>query len=294
MRQVDVKQIITDKERLNKLCNEFRKELEPEEDLKAKLAPLINTNNVEVLLTLDDAVLLAHKKLRYLFDIASLTSENTNSSPKQKAMLDLYAYLTLVEGVFSEMVEIIAFLLIENDHDLYDPKEMRFIDSYLQLKKLDLFVKIQFIEKHGFKNLTNAIDRNLRNCIAHLDFLVDEMGNITNTRTGEIFEYNENGLNNKITKKFVYALAVFGQTLFIILDCIGHPEDSSKTVKDVEDYILIEDKESWSAIVKHGTGFIYNDFGSQYPGNSPSWNTKENNKLHKIFLPSTTANDLFK
>jgi hypothetical protein len=49
--------------------------------------------------------------------------------------------------------------------------------------------------------------------------------------------------------------------------------------------MLIKDKESWNKIVKESNGFIFNDFGTHFLGNSPSWNTKENNKLHKSSCP---------
>ena len=49
--------------------------------------------------------------------------------------------------------------------------------------------------------------------------------------------------------------------------------------------MLIRDRQTWVQTVKEGVGFIYNDFGTHFPGNSPSWNTKENNKLHKAACP---------
>jgi hypothetical protein len=49
--------------------------------------------------------------------------------------------------------------------------------------------------------------------------------------------------------------------------------------------MLVEDRKTWLQIVKEGKGNIYNDFGTHFPGNSPSWNTKESNKLHKSSCP---------
>jgi hypothetical protein len=49
--------------------------------------------------------------------------------------------------------------------------------------------------------------------------------------------------------------------------------------------LLVRDKETWTQVVKEGRGFIYNDFGSHFPGNSLSWNTRDNNKLHKASCP---------
>lgn len=43
----------------------------------------------------------------------------------------------------------------------------------------------------------------------------------------------------------------------------------------------IEDGDMWEEVKNSGTGFIYNDFGSQFPGNHPNWNTTSFNKLHR-------------
>lgn len=42
----------------------------------------------------------------------------------------------------------------------------------------------------------------------------------------------------------------------------------------------VKDVDTWNKIVREGEGFIYNDFGTQFPGDSPTFNTRDNNKLH--------------
>lgn len=49
--------------------------------------------------------------------------------------------------------------------------------------------------------------------------------------------------------------------------------------------LLIEDGDTWTSIVADGTGFIYNDFGTQFSGDTPTWNTRDFNKLHKATCP---------
>jgi hypothetical protein len=46
--------------------------------------------------------------------------------------------------------------------------------------------------------------------------------------------------------------------------------------------MLIENIDNWNRIIQEGRGFIYNDFGTQFPGDSPTWNTRDNNKLHHV------------
>lgn len=45
--------------------------------------------------------------------------------------------------------------------------------------------------------------------------------------------------------------------------------------------MFIKDSNFFDNIVKEGVGYIYNDFGTQFPGNSPTWNTRDFNKLHR-------------
>ena len=46
--------------------------------------------------------------------------------------------------------------------------------------------------------------------------------------------------------------------------------------------MLIENIDEWNRIVREDSGFIYNDFGTQFPGDSPTWNTRDFNKLHHV------------
>lgn len=47
--------------------------------------------------------------------------------------------------------------------------------------------------------------------------------------------------------------------------------------------MLVKDIDTWSRIIRQGNGYIYNDFGTQFPGDSPMWNTRSFNKLHRAF-----------
>ena len=109
--------------------------------------------------------------------------EEMKKKPQQKSFLDLFLYMLLVEGVVTRLVELISFILIENDHDLYDTEGREFVKRFETLYKITLFTKLQFIEKHGFNLLSDAVDRKLRNSIAHIDFAVSEEGRIYDKKT---------------------------------------------------------------------------------------------------------------
>jgi hypothetical protein len=107
-------------------------------------------------------------------------------TPKQKSLILLFTYLTFAEGIFSEVIEIIIFFLLQSHHDLYDPRRAEFVKEYKQIEKIDLFIKLKFIENHGFGFLCDSIDRDLRNSIAHLNLIVDDDGCITNSKTAKV------------------------------------------------------------------------------------------------------------
>jgi len=45
--------------------------------------------------------------------------------------------------------------------------------------------------------------------------------------------------------------------------------------------MLVKDSDTWKRIIREGEGYIYNDFGTQFPGDSPTWNTADFNILHR-------------
>ena len=46
--------------------------------------------------------------------------------------------------------------------------------------------------------------------------------------------------------------------------------------------MLITDSKTWQKVKNTPSGYIYNDFGTKFPGDSSTWNTSEFNKLHKV------------
>ena len=71
---------------------------------------------------------------------------------------------------------------------------MKFAKCYKDLDRISLFIKLQFVEKHGFVSVIDAFDRRLRNCIAHLRYHLEEDGTLV---------YDGNRLSTKdLTDKF--------------------------------------------------------------------------------------------
>jgi hypothetical protein len=119
--------------------------------------------------------------LDYAYKIGSMSQKRV--AKKQRSIFNLLGYLLLSEGVYCEAVQLISFILLENCHDLYDHRRMKFAKTYDDLDEIDMFVKLQFLEQHGFKSVVGAFDRKLRNVIAHQKFIVQDNGDIVNSRT---------------------------------------------------------------------------------------------------------------
>lgn len=166
-----------------------------------------------------------NRNLDYLVEVWKFTNlTKANLTPKQKSLLDLYLYLILSEGTFSETVQAIAFILMVNHHDIYDVKKVDFVEDYEGLNNIDLSCKQQFIKKHGFKFVSDACDKDLRNSIAHLRIMVEEDGSIVEiTRKGRIGRKIED-----VKKKTDYLGSVCTMTMGVILFLLGKSLEAKK------------------------------------------------------------------
>jgi len=171
-----------------KLCKEYNVDFKKVKEINSRLTLLLKkVVSKESLNKLCEAIVNVNRNLDYWLQIWKVsTSPAAKLTPKQKSLLELFLYLVLSEGIFSELVQAITFILMENDHDIYDPQHMKFVESYQGLDRVPLYVKLQFIEKHGLEFIADAVDRKLRNCIAHLGFIVNDDGSILDTRTGKL------------------------------------------------------------------------------------------------------------
>ena len=185
------------------------------EDIHSKIASLLQgiKTKTRVQKTLDEAVVGLKRGVKYLDEINKIASEKL--TPRQKSLLDLLSYLGVSEGAFSELTQLITFILVENGHDIYDPIRTKFVKNYKGLDKVVLFIKLQFVEEHGFKFITNVFDRELRNCIAHLNFVIKDDGTIEKV-SGEKLTKEE--LSEKIRKLAVMCgivIDIFSEELIL-------------------------------------------------------------------------------
>jgi len=170
-----------------KLCEIYGVDFKKVEELNSIIAPLLSNLTKVNLKIVNEKFADITRKLDYWMDIVGVSaSKEANLTPKQKSLLELFSYLVLVEGIFSEIIQVIAFILVENHHDIYDVENREFVRNYEGLNNPSLFEKMQFVEMHGFKFISDACDRDLRNSIAHLRIIVNDDGSMVEiTRKGK-------------------------------------------------------------------------------------------------------------
>jgi len=130
-------------------------------------------------------------------EIGKILEKTKSLTATQKSILNLFLYLSLTEGIFSELVNSITFMHIHSqDKFIYlkDDKETKpiepifskwkktYVYSYEEIKDLDLFVKLEYLgnkyKTSWEKNIADCVNRDLRNSVAHLDYLVNDDGTV--------------------------------------------------------------------------------------------------------------------
>ena len=177
-------------EERKKLVKAYGLDYKEVEELYSKLTFLLKNiiRKKSVLATLQKVHINLERGIEYVLEILRLIITSKKFTPKQQSLLLLFCYLEISEGVFSELIQLISFILIQNGHDIYDPQRMKFVKSYKELDRVPSFVKSQFIEEHELKFVPDVFDRELRNCIAHLEYIVKDDGAIIDKRTGRKIE----------------------------------------------------------------------------------------------------------
>lgn len=99
-------------------------------------------------------------------------------SPKAKATVKLFAYLGLIEGLGTTLMDMALWLLIANRNEMHINRGggIMHVMTLKQLARLKLSYKIEFLKAHKLSFFAGPIDSNLRNDIAHLKFTIDHLG----------------------------------------------------------------------------------------------------------------------
>jgi hypothetical protein len=132
---------------------------------------------------MDNAGILQSIMLRH-FDLSTAKPiPSTDLSPKERSMVQLMNILFTVEGLLAGIVNLTIYALIVNRHDdIFNPHNHEFVSSFEDILSIELGMKLKFLEKHGFKFLSATCSRDIRNMVAHGDFIIQEDGTIYSVR----------------------------------------------------------------------------------------------------------------
>ena len=155
--------------------------------------------------------------LRYAFNVKDHTAE-------EQSRLLLNYYLLLVEGVYTAQVNLVAYLLSNAGAPYHSSKAVsehgHQNGSLGVIEEDSLWNKLRFLEENGFGFLVEACDRQLRNSVAHLDFIV-----FTNGCVG----YGANQKNSRIMK----------------YEELVHKVEALKSIADAMDQVTNESMQTW-------------------------------------------------
>ena len=98
--------------------------------------------------------------------------------PKEVAVLFMIDYLVVVESLFTYIVDAIVFALVSTGKVLDDPKTKKDCILPDEIRLVPLGTKLDFLKANGFSMMANRCSLRLRNSSAHLNYIVDNDGNI--------------------------------------------------------------------------------------------------------------------
>lgn len=122
---------------------------------------------------------------------------------EEQTRLALPYYLMLVESLFTADITLLIYLLINNKVKYYRTKSNgEKVDAKItNLKEINeetLFNKLIFLKENGFSLISDSCDRDLRNSIAHMDFIVFENGSLTYEKMRKVTTITKDDLEAKI------------------------------------------------------------------------------------------------
>jgi len=100
-------------------------------------------------------------------------------NPKSKAFSHLIRVFYKIEGELSYWINFIVFYLVNlGHHDLWCPFKQNYARSYTDVSEVSLRIKTKFLEDHGFEFIEDFVNRDIRNAIAHQEYLIRDNGDI--------------------------------------------------------------------------------------------------------------------
>lgn len=119
-----------------------------------------------------------HNTTEYYILMTKYGNDIDSRTPEEETRLMLHYYLMLVEGIYTTQLNILTILLSKSGHR-YDVGFCRPGTSEMDAISEDsLANKLRFLQDNGLDIVSGACDRQLRNSIAHVEFVAFTDGSV--------------------------------------------------------------------------------------------------------------------
>ena len=118
-------------------------------------------------------------------------------SASEESFLIVSYILFMTEGLLSFGMNVIIYaLMLKEHHDIWSEWKNKFVSSYDELSEVRLSARLKFLERHGFGFFSEICPKDIRNAIAHMNFIIDSKGTIHLKRPTK--QYTKEELQKKI------------------------------------------------------------------------------------------------
>ena len=150
-----------------------------------KSTPGIPRHEYDQMLERFNIVLDNFKNTQELIEKLSLSNP---SKKEHSTLIVLYSFI-IIEGFFVYFINfLIYFLILQEHHDIWDPIKQKFVSNFEDIADLNLSQKLKFLKHHKIYDFSEVIRRDLRNCIAHQNYSIQEDGSIQLFKKGKKWE----------------------------------------------------------------------------------------------------------
>lgn len=112
-----------------------------------------------------------------IHNLRARLSETKSLTSNETTLIDVFEYLLLAEGIICNLLNFVSYALVMTGHDLYCFQKRKYMKENMEeIRKVEMYTKMQFLKHHGFGALTKEYDTTFRNDIAHHNYKVDEDG----------------------------------------------------------------------------------------------------------------------
>lgn len=154
--------------------------------------------------------------------------------PKAKALSKLFAYLGLVESLGVTLMDMALMLLIANGREMHIRKDkgIMHVSTLKELRKLDLIYKLGFLKANKLEFIASMVNRQLRNDIAHLNFRIEESGEVKGSNGQPV---NVDDTLTEFWKRVGQIISIFEYIQFLrFLEQMGSASDGQNILRPAE------------------------------------------------------------